>query len=68
LALLISRWLGFWAFRRAYRLLLAPDDPRPLPERLAHEGRRLLLVVGLVILLGVGLVVAAIVALFEYYG
>jgi peptidoglycan/LPS O-acetylase OafA/YrhL len=44
-----QRWLGFLLIRRAYRLFLS-DDPRPLRERLAREGMRIL-VAALVVLL-----------------
>lgn len=55
------RLVGVWALRRAYRLLTA-DDPRPLPQRLGHEARRILLgaaltlgllILGVIVLIGV---------------
>jgi hypothetical protein len=39
----ILKWLGFWAVRRAFRVVLA-DDPRPLSRRLRNEAFRLALV------------------------
>jgi hypothetical protein len=39
---MIFKFIGMWAVRRAYRLLTA-DDPRPLPQRLGREARRILL-------------------------
>jgi hypothetical protein len=53
--------------RRAYRLLLA-DDPRPLPQRLTHEAKRLLIAAAAIALLFVALIVAAVAVLIEYYG
>jgi hypothetical protein len=58
---MLYKFIGMWAVRRAYRLLTA-DDPRPLPQRLGHEARRILLgaaltlgllVLGAVVLIGV---------------
>jgi hypothetical protein len=61
---MLYKFVGMWAVRRAYRLLTA-DDPRPLPRRLGHEARRILLgaalTVGLVIL-GVILLVGVLIA------
>ena len=63
---MIWRFVGFWAVRRAYRLLAA-DDARPLKARLTHEAKRILLgaaitlaliVVGGIVL--IALVVAAV--------
>ena len=60
------KFIGMWVLRRAYRLLTA-DDPRPLPQRLGHEARRILLgaavtlgllVLGAVLLIGVLIAVA----------
>ena len=62
---MVYRLVGFWVLRRAFRILSA-DDPRPLPARLTHEARRILLgaaitlallVLGAIVLLG--LLVAA---------
>ena len=39
---MVYRLVGFWVLRRAFRILSA-DDPRPLPQRLTHEARRILL-------------------------
>jgi hypothetical protein len=61
----VYRLVGVWALRRAYRLLTA-DDPRPLPQRLGHEARRILigaaLTLGLLILGAIVLVVVLIAA------
>jgi hypothetical protein len=63
---MLYKFIGMWALRRAYRLLTA-DDPRPLPQRLGHEARRILLgaavtlgllVLGAVLLIGVLIAVA----------
>ena len=59
---LIYRWLGFWAIRRAYWLLLA-NDPRPMRERLTHEARRLLVGAAITMATIVVLVIAGVVAL-----
>jgi hypothetical protein len=57
----VYRLVGMWALRRAYRLLTA-DDPRPLPQRLGREARRILLgaaltigllILGAIVLVGV---------------
>jgi hypothetical protein len=56
---MVYRLVGFWVLKRAFRILSA-DDPRPLPARLTHEARRILL--GAAITLGL-LVVGAIVLL-----
>jgi hypothetical protein len=57
----IWRFVGFWALRRAYRLLTA-DDARPLKARLTLEAKRILigaaitlalLVVGAIVLIAV---------------
>jgi hypothetical protein len=56
--LVLYRFLGLWAVRRAIRLLTA-DDPRPLRERLTREAKRIL--VGAAITLA--LLVVAVVAL-----
>jgi hypothetical protein len=56
---MVHRLIGFWVLRRAMRILTA-DDPRPLPKRLTHEARRIL--IGAAITLGL-LVVGAIVLL-----
>jgi hypothetical protein len=62
---MVYRLVGVWALRRAYRLLTA-DDPRPLPQRLGREARRILLgaalTVGLLILGVIVLVVVLIAA------
>ena len=39
---MLYRWIGFWALRRAYRIVAA-DDPRPLAQRLGAEGKRILI-------------------------
>ena len=39
---MVYRLVGFWVLRHAFRILTA-DDPRPLPRRLKHEARRILL-------------------------
>jgi hypothetical protein len=63
---MLYKFVGMWALRRAYRLLTA-DDPRPLPQRLGREARRILLgaavtlgllVLGAVLLIGVLIAVA----------
>lgn len=63
---MLYKFIGMWALRRAYRLLSA-DDPRPLPQRLGREARRILLgaavtlgllVLGAVLLIGVLIAVA----------
>ena len=56
---MVHRLIGFWVLRRAMRILTA-DDPRPLPKRLTHEARRIL--VGAAITLGL-LILGAIVLL-----
>ena len=38
---MVYRLIGFWALRRAYRLLTA-DDSRPVAQRLGREARRIL--------------------------
>ena len=38
---MVYRLVGFWALRRALRILTA-DDPRPLRARLTREARRIL--------------------------
>ena len=38
---MVHRLIGFWVLRRAMRILTA-DDPRPLPRRLTHEAKRIL--------------------------
>ena len=56
--------IGMWVLRRAYRLLTA-DDPRPLPERLGREARRILLGAALtlgLLILGVILLIAFLVS------
>ena len=61
---MVYRLVGVWALRRAYRLLTA-DDPRPLPQRLGREARRILLgaavTLGLLVL-GVIVLVAVLIA------
>jgi hypothetical protein len=58
---MVYRLVGVWALRRAYRVLTA-DDPRPLPQRLGREARRILLgaaltlgllILGVIVLIGV---------------
>lgn len=58
---MVYRLVGVWALRRAYRLLTA-DDPRPLPQRLGREAKRILLgaaltvgllILGVIVLVGV---------------
>jgi hypothetical protein len=61
----VYRLVGMWALRRAYRLLTA-DDPRPLPQRLGSEARRILLGAALtlgLLILGVILLVGVLIAL-----
>jgi hypothetical protein len=58
----IYRWLGFWAVRRAYRLLVA-DDPRPLAARLTHEAKRVLILAGVVLVATALIVIAAVAVL-----
>jgi hypothetical protein len=62
----VYRLVGMWALRRAYRLLTA-DDPRPLPQRLGREARRILLgaaltigllILGVILLVGVAIAAA----------
>ena len=56
--------IGMWVLRRAYRLLTT-DDPRPLPERLGREARRILLGAALtlgLLILGVILLIALLVS------
>jgi hypothetical protein len=48
--------------RRAYRLLLS-DDPRPLPERLTHEAKRVLILAGVVLVATALIVIAAVAVL-----
>jgi hypothetical protein len=64
---MVYRLFGMWAIRRAIRIVTA-DDPRPLRERLTHEGRRILvaaaitvgaIVLGVIVLIGVLVAVAA---------
>jgi hypothetical protein len=53
----IHRFIGFWALRRAIRILTA-DDPRPLKVRLTHEAKRILLGAAITLaLLVVGVIV-----------
>lgn len=59
---MIHRWLAFWAFRRAYRVLLT-QDPRPLRERLTGEARRILFAAGIGLATLAALVIAGVVAL-----
>jgi hypothetical protein len=63
---MLYKFIGMWAVRRAYRLLTS-DDPRPLPQRLGHEARRILLgaaltlgllILGVILLVGVLIAVA----------
>ena len=63
---MLYKFVGMWAVRRAYRLLTS-DDPRPLPQRLGHEARRILLgaaltlglvILGAILLVGVLIAVA----------
>jgi hypothetical protein len=61
---MVYRLVGMWAVRRAYRLLTA-DDPRPLPQRLGREARRILLGAALtlgLLLLGAILLVGVFIA------
>ncbi len=60
---LLYRWVGFWAVRRAYRILQGEGDPRPLKSRAAHEARRLLIAAGVVVVVAIVLVIAGIVTL-----
>jgi hypothetical protein len=60
---LFYRWVGFWAVRRAYRVLQGEGDSRPLKARVTHEARRLLIGAGVVVLLAVVLLIAGIVTL-----
>ena len=58
---MVYRLVGVWALRRAYRLLTA-DDPRPLPQRLGREARRILLAAALTVgLLILGVIVLVVV-------
>ena len=61
----VYRWLGFMAFRRAYRVLLA-DDPRPVSQRLTHEAKRVLIAAAVVAAVLFVLVVAVIVTAIAY--
>ena len=61
---MLYKFIGMWAVRRAYRLLTA-DDPRPLPQRLGHEARRILLGAALtlgLLLLGAVLLIGVLIA------
>lgn len=61
---MVYRLVGMWALRRAYRLL-TDDDPRPLPQRLGREAKRILLGAALtlgLLILGVTLLVAVLIA------
>ncbi len=61
---MFHQMIGMWVLRRAYRLLTA-DDPRPLPERLGREARRILLGAALtlgLLILGVILLIALLVS------
>jgi hypothetical protein len=60
----VHRLIGMWVIRRAYRILTA-DDPRPLPQRLGLEARRILLGAALtlgLLILGVILLVGVLIA------
>jgi hypothetical protein len=58
----IHRMIGFWVIKRAWRLLTAADDPRPLQQRLTHEAKRLLIGAAITVaLLVVGAVVLVVV-------
>ena len=57
---MLHRFIGLWLIRRAFRLLTAGDDPRPLRARLTREAKRILL--GAAITVGL-LIVGAIVLL-----
>jgi hypothetical protein len=62
---MVYRLVGMWAVRRAYRLLTA-DDPRPLPQRLGHEARRILLGAGItlgLLILGAIVLIAVLISL-----
>jgi hypothetical protein len=59
------RWFGFLVLRRAYRVLFA-DDPRPLPQRLTHEAKRLLIAAAVVATVLFVLVVAVIATAIAY--
>lgn len=56
---MVYKLVGFWAIRRAMRILAA-DDPRPLRERLTREAKRILVGAAITLLL---LIVGAIVLL-----
>ena len=56
---MVYRFLGFWALRRAYRLL-TEDDPRPFHERLTREAKRILVGAAITLALIVFVAVAAI--------
>lgn len=38
---MVYKLVGFWAIRRAMRIIAA-DDPRPLRQRLTREAKRIL--------------------------
>lgn len=61
---MLYRFIGFWVLRRAYRIVSA-DDPRPLPERLTAEGRRIVVGAALTLALmfvGAIVLIAALIA------
>jgi hypothetical protein len=61
----IHRFIGFWAIRRAIRILTA-DDPRPLHVRLTHEAKRILIGAAITLVLlfvGVIVLIAVLIAL-----
>jgi hypothetical protein len=59
---MLQGMVGLWALRRAVRLLTA-DDPRPLGRRLTAEGKRILMVatITLVLLVAAAIVLVAVV-------
>ena len=62
---MLFRLIGFWVVRRAYRIVTA-DDPRPLPQRLGTEGKRILIGAAItlaLLFLGAILVIAVLITL-----
>ena len=62
---MIQGLVGMWALKRAVRLLTA-DDPRPLPERLTREAKRILVgaaITAVLFLVGVIVLIALLIAL-----
>ena len=62
---MLQRWLGLWALRRAYRLVLDERDRRPIRQRLTREALRLLALAAFVVLIALAAAIAAVVYAVE---